>query len=320
MREDAETGTGIVPNQGTGLARRHLLAGGMIGASLLALHPSGASAQSQASSLSSTSADQLNFVLNIEYLLNQYYRIGVLNIATLEASRISGSGTPGLPIGGRKVTFAADSTIAPVITEIAKQQGGHIDMLRAILRTNIVAQPAMNIAGDESGAFTQFARYAGIVGPGEVFDPYASERNLLVGGYILGETMQRVLRPIVAAITDPLLLEPLCGLLGTHAYYSGMLREALLRAAQDQPDLFDWTDKIAAACNNLSGQPVAQGIRPTVINGLAVAGDAPSDAGGAVAARSPAQTLNILYIARGTATAGGFFPAGVNGAITTSAA
>lgn len=321
MTEDLDAAGEVSMVSGQRLPRRYLLSAGAMGAAFLALGAAAADAQTKGTgALSGEAANNLNFVLNLEYLVNQYYRIGVYGIKALEAARISGTGTPGLPIGGRKVKFADDSTIKRLASEIVDQQGGHIDMLRSILRSEIVAQPAMNIAGDETGAFTEFARYAGIVGATETFDPYASDLAFLVGGYIIGESLQRVLRAVVPGISDALLLEPLTGLFGTHSYYSGMLREALLRAAQTTPAVFDTIDKIAAAFNTLSGQSVATGIRPTSVNGVTVASHAPVDASGSVAARSPAQTLNILYIKRGVAAAGGFFPAGVNGAIKNSAA
>lgn len=312
-----EVSYGSVPN----VQRRHLLTGGAVGAVVLAMLAGTAVAQTQgAGSLSSEAASNLNFVLNLEYLVNQYYRIGVLGIQTLEAARTSGAGTPGIPVGGRQVKFADDSIIKPVVTEIIYQQGGHIDLLRAILKSDMVAQPAMNIGGDETGAFTQFARYAGIVGATETFDPYVSDLNFLIGAYIIGEGLQRVLRAVVPGISDALLLEPLTGLFGTHSYYSGMLRETLLRVAQTNTVVLDRIDKIAAAFNALSGQTIARGIRPTSVGGMTVASHAAIDGSGSVAARSPAQTLNILYIKRGVAASGGFFPAGVNGAIKNSAA
>ncbi|MBB5726635.1 hypothetical protein FHS97_002578 [Sphingomonas endophytica] len=321
MRNDNGAGAKVTGAHVPQVPRRHLLAGGLVGAAVLSVVANTAVAQTQgAGSLSSEAANNLNFALNLEYLLNQYYRMGVLGIKSLEAARTSGTGTPGLPTGGRQVKFATGSTIKPIVTEIIYQQGGHIDMLRAILKTNIVSQPAMNLAGDETGAFTQFARYAEIVGATETFDPYASDLNFLVGGYIIGEEMHRVLRSILPGISDAMLLEPLTGLFGTHSYYSGILREALLRSAQTTPAVLEWVDKIAAAFNTLSGQTIATGIRATSVNGVTVASHASLDASGSAAARSPAQALNIFYIKRGAATSGGFFPAGVNGAIKNSAA
>jgi Ferritin-like domain len=298
-------------------SRRHLLMGAVAGVSALALWRGESRAQTGAL----TSTDYLNFALNLEYVFNQYYRIGVYGIKSLEDYRIAGTGTAGKPVGGRQVSFPNGSTIAPVVTEMLFQQGGHIDMLRAMLTTKAVAQPSINIAGDESGAFTQFARFAGLVGPSEVFDPYESETNYLLGAFILGDIGQRIYRTVVVTVTDPVSLDPLCGLHGTHAYYSGMLREMLLRAAVDTPAIIDQVDKITAAYDALvGGAPVSQGIRPTTVNGAIVANDIPSDADGMVPARTPAQILNILYIKRGAATSGGFFPAGVNGTIQTSAA
>ena len=46
----------------------------------------------------------------------------------------------------------------------------------------------------------------------------------------------------------------------------------------------------------------------------------PTDANGLAFSRTTGQVLNIVYLTRAAATAGGFFPAGVNGTIRSSAA
>ena len=45
----------------------------------------------------------------------------------------------------------------------------------------------------------------------------------------------------------------------------------------------------------------------------------PADANSLVFSRSPGQVLNVVYLTPQMATSGGFFPAGVNGELNTSA-
>ncbi len=46
----------------------------------------------------------------------------------------------------------------------------------------------------------------------------------------------------------------------------------------------------------------------------------PLDADGIAYSRSPGDVLNIVYLTKDSATKGGFFPAGVNGALVMSTA
>ena len=64
-----------------------------------------------------------------------------------------------------------------------------------------------------------------------------------------------------------------------------------------------------------------QGIAATTVNGQLQSNIVPTDSNGIAFVRSPQQVLNIVYLnANPSMTSGGFFPAGVNGAIKTSAA
>jgi hypothetical protein len=77
------------------------------------------------------------------------------------------------------------------------------------------------------------------------------------------------------------------------------------------------TEAISNARDSLDGaSDLDQGVRER--------GDAsnivPVDANGLAFSRTAGQVLNIVYLNRMAATAGGFFPAGVNGTIRASAA
>jgi hypothetical protein len=83
------------------------------------------------------------------------------------------------------------------------------------------------------------------------------------------------------------------------------------------PTLRDATEAISNARDSLDGpSDIDQGVRPR--------GDAsnivPADANALAFSRTTGQVLNIAYLNRMAVDRGGFFPAGVNGNIRTSAA
>ena len=261
-------------------------------------------------------ADILNFALNLEYLEAQFYMYAATG-SGLPANLLTGTGTQGAVIGGRKVNFT-DPIVAAYANEIAGDEVTHVDFLRAQLGASAVAQPAIDVGGtDPNGAFSNAARAAGLVGAGVAFDPYANDENFLLGAFIfedVGVTAYKGASPLIAS---KVFLEAAAGLLAAEAYHAGLIRTTLYRKGVQTPALRTSADKISDARDSLDGaSDDDQGFSPIG----AASNIVPTDANGLAYSRTTGQVLNIAYLTKLAVTRGGFFPAGVNGKINMSAA
>jgi len=262
-----------------------------------------------------TDADILNFALNLEYLEAQFY-VNAVYGQGLSAAQTGGTGTPGTVTGGRKVTFT-DPVVAQYAREIAADENAHVNFLRAQLGASAVSQPAINIDGGATGAFTAAARAAGLIGANDTFDPYASDENFLLGAFIFEDVGVTAYKGASTLISNKTYLEAAAGILAAEAYHAGLVRTALYSKGLKTPSLRTATDKISDARDSLDG--------PTD-DDQGVTGDAttsnivPADSNGLAYSRTTGQVLNIVYLSKASLAAGGFFPSGVNGNIRTSAA
>jgi len=98
-----------------------------------------------------TDVDILNFALNLEYLEAEFYTKATTGQTIEQAGiAVSGTGTQGETIGGRKIDFGA-STLR-IMKEIADNERNHVTFLRQALGSAAVAKPAINL--DALGAVT----------------------------------------------------------------------------------------------------------------------------------------------------------------------
>ena len=259
--------------------------------------------------------DILNFALNLEYLEAQFYAYATTG-AGLAQSMLSGTGTQGAVTGGRQVNFA-DPVVRAYANEIAGDERNHVNFLRTALGAAAVAQPAIDIGTDPNGAFSGAARAAGLVGPGQSFDPYASDENFLLGAYIfedVGVTAYKGAAPLVKNATY---LEAAAGILAAEAYHAGLIRTVLYAKGMQAPALIDATEAISNARDSLDGSSDDdQGVRGS--NGAS--NIVPADANAIAYSRTTGQVLDIVYLTNMAAAKGGFFPSGVNGTINMSTA
>jgi hypothetical protein len=282
---------------------------GVAGGMQMALNVAPASAQTMP-----TDADVLNFALNLEYLEAQFYAFAV-NGTGLANSDLTGTGTQGAVTGGRQVNFT-DPVVAQYAREIAGDEIAHVKFLRQQLGASAVAQPAIDIGTDPNGAFSSAARAAGLIGAGQSFDPYASDENFLLGAFIFEDVGVTAYKGAAPLITNKTYLEAAAGILAVEAYHAAIVRTTLYGKGIDTPSLRTSADAISNARDSLDGtSDLDQGISP--IGDLS--NIVPLDANGIAFSRSTAQVLNIAYLKTGTASSGGFFPAGVNGTIRASA-
>ncbi|MBW6528217.1 ferritin-like domain-containing protein [Sphingomonas sp. RHCKR7] len=271
----------------------------------------------------------LNFALQLEYLEGAYYAYAVSG-GGVDGALLTGMGTQGAVVTGsgagaaRAVDFG-DDVVAEYAREIAADEIGHIRFLRETLGGARVAQPAINISGSASvsvggtqvvGAFTAAARAAGVIGAGDIFDPYADDESFLIGAYLLTDVGVSAYRGAAKLLTDKTYLEASAGILAAECYHDATIRAELWRRGLTVPSVYTRVSQISALRDSLDGA----GDTDQDIGTAATANLVPTDADGLVLGRSAAQVLNVVFQSGAAVTGGGFFPAGLNGTIVTSGA
>jgi len=299
-----------------------------------------------------TDPDILNFALNLEYLEAQFYAYAATGAGLAANLQTPGSSAPtgGAGQGGvqirstetgqpRAVTFGTDAgerAVAQYAREIAADEVAHVQFLRTALSNSFVAQPALNISGGQSGAFTAAARAAGFFTAGlptavataagldltnQTFDPYANSNAFLLGAFIFEDVGVTAYKGASPLITNTTFLQAAAGILAVEAYHAAIVRTTLYARGVDVPQLRTATTLISNARDSLDGtSDLDQGVEATTANGFTTSNIVPLDTNGLAYSRSPGQVLNIVYLNRTAVTAGGFFPAGVNGTIRAAAA
>jgi hypothetical protein len=289
---------------------------GMAGGAILTACGGGGISDAIGQSSAPTDVEILNFALNLEYLEAQFYQYAVFG-SGLPANMLTGAGTQGNVIGGHAVSFS-DPVVAQYAREIAKDEMEHVAFLRSALGAAAVAQPAIDVGGtDPNGAFSIAARAAGLVGPGQAFDPYASDEAFLLGAFIFEDVGVTAYKGAAPLITNKTYLEAAAGILAAEAYHAGLVRSTLYAKGMATPSLRVAAGAISDARDSLDGSSDDdQGITGTADTANIV----PLDTNGIAFSRPPDRVLNIVYLTKDAASRGGFFPAGVNGDIVMSSA
>ena len=305
-------------------------------------------AAAQTTSSTQQDIDVLNFALNLEYLEANFYSYAAFG-QPIAATKATGSGTNGYAAsatssaGARAVAFQ-DPLVAQYAKEIAQDEIAHVDFLRAALNgiasNTAVAQPQIDVGTSPNGAFSSAARAAGLVGAGVSFDAYLNDNNFLLAAFIFEDVGVTAYKGASPLITNKTYLEAAAGILAVEAYHASIVRTVLYRkgigtpasgttpAVAAQPSLLTSAQAISDARDSLDGNTTAATPPPTADDdqGLTIAGDntvsniVPLDANGLAYSRTTGQVLNIVYLNPRMVTAGGFFPAGVNGNIKASTA
>ena len=248
--------------------------------------------------------DILNFALNLEYLEAEFYSRAVYGTG-LDPSITSGTGTFGGVISTPptpKVTFT-DPDLLQYATEIAADETAHVIYLRGVLGANAIAEPTIDLGT----AFNTLAQAAGI---GSSFDPFASETNFLLGGFIFEDVGVTAYHGAAPLISDKGVLKAAAGILGVEAYHASEIRVLLTQKGATVANVFSNAASISKLRDTLDGPGNDdQGIRINHMLNIV-----PTDANALVFARTTTQVLNIVY-GNTTTTPGLFFPNGANGNI-----
>lgn len=245
----------------------------------------------------------LNFSLNLEYLEAEYYTRGTSGVG-LEAYEIGvdGKGNPGtVTAKDNPLVNFTDDNIRAYANEIAQDERLHVHFVRntiVALGGTPVARPAI----DYTNAFNAVAVNAGIANS---FDPFADQANFLLGGFTFSDTSVTALRGAAGLLTTPLVKSGAAGLLGVEGYHAGILRYNLYK-------LGVYTQTIAGKISDLRDSLDGHSERDQgVVNADGTSNIVSADANSIAFGRNPRKVLNIVYGKPG-ASAGGFFPNGVN--------
>jgi hypothetical protein len=296
------------------IQRRRLLQSAGVGAAAAAILARTSVAKAATPSLSTTDIDILTFALNLEYLEATYYRYAFYG-APLPPNFTTGSdGSPaGAVIGGAKVSFTTFETNA-FARELVDAESAHVYLIRETLR----AAGAPVIAAPEIDLTNSFNAAADAAGLGATFNPFASEENWLLGAFIFEDVGVSAYAGSAANIVSGEILTTAARILALEAYHAGSIRTRLILAGYATA-----TNDIAAARLSLTNQidtPQNPGGGTGDLGVLTNNRDTIADAVPLVGlpyTRTPQQVLNVVYLGQGT-SGGGFFPKGVNGAITTT--
>ena len=246
----------------------------------------------------------LNFALNLEYLEAEFYSHAVYGHG-LSGKMTTGKGDHGGVTGGSKVPFST-KRIQRFATEIAGDEIDHVSFLRSALGGAKVARPKIDL----KHSFTAAARAAGVISSNQTFDPFANENNFLLGAFLFEDVGVTAYKGAAPLIDNKTYLEAAAGILAVEAYHAATIRSALYEKGLANP-----VKKISDARDSLDGKKD----RDQGIYGNGRANIVPTDKNGIAYSRTPGQVLNIVFLNPKKVKKGGFFPAGVNGSLDTSA-
>ena len=224
-------------------------------------------------------ADIVQFALNLEYLEAEFYTMAVTGQTISQMGiGVTGSGSAGATTGGQKVTFIAGSSLANSAAEIGMDERAHVTLLRTTL-TGLGITPVAKPAINLGALGTGFESQEAFIALARAFED-------------VGVTAYGGAAPLLQSKT---ILGYAARILATEAEHVGNLRmhASLYQVPTKSLDQFDIL-------------PPPSGTRYIS-----------ADGNGLTAVRTPGQVLSIVY-ANSAATSGGFFPAGVNGALNAS--
>jgi Ferritin-like domain len=234
---------------------------------------------------STTEVEVLKFALNLEYLEAEFYTYAVYGQG-IEAFKIGVTGeangsnpTNGMiTSGGKKVAFAQSEMIS---FELAEQIGSDERAHVALLRTALGSQAIAKPNINLNALGFGFGNTSEFLRLARIFE------DIGVSAY----------GGAAGLLTTPAIITTAARILAAEAEHVASVRTQIIHRGDSAPQL-DAADIV----------PPPSGKLPLSIN--------PSN--GLPAIRTPGQVLYLAFGNKANATSGGFFPSGVNGAITSS--
>lgn len=245
----------------------------------------------------------LNFALNFEYLEAEYYTRGTTGMGLDDFKiPVDGKGTPGaVTIKSNPLVPFTDSNILGYANEIAEDERLHVQFVRNTI-ISLGGTPVARPSSDYLNSFNLLAVNAGIASS---FDPFASQENFLLGGFVFSDVTLTALVGAAGLITLPVVKAGSSGILGVEGYHDGVLRYNLFKLGSYTQGV---VQKISELRDTLDGK---RDLDQGVVNADGTPNIVPADANSVAFGRSMRKVLNIAYGARG-ASSGLFFPAGAN--------
>lgn len=257
---------------------------GVATAAVSALSVAGApSAEAQ----SNNEMNILNFALNLEYLEAEFYTYaefgyGIENLGIGVSGTANGSNptSGGQTTGGAKVTFSNNLVFTgPIAHQIGSDERAHVVLLRTFLGSAAIAKPNINLNALGFG--------------------FGNQNDYLKLSRIFEDIGVSAYAGAAGMLTTPLVITTAARILAAEAEHVSTVRTQIARLNVPTAAL-DGADLIPPP----SG-PQTQYLSINTANGLP-------------AVRTPGQVLYLAFGMQANAMQGGFFPTGVNGAITTS--
>lgn len=247
-----------------------------------------------------TDADYLNFALNLEYLEAEFY----LHAATGAGLGVGDTGNITSKTTGGSAVPKLTSLQMAYINEIAQNELDHVRFLRSALGAAAVSAPAIDL----TASFNALATAAGL---GSSFDPFASYQNYLIGAFIFEDVGVTAYHGAAKLLTNKTYLGAAAAIHAVEAYHAASIRSQIVAAG---PDLVATANAVSAVRAALGG-----GMETTLSATGIVAASVTTSIG---YERTTDQVLHIVYGTGGGAgvKTGAFFPSGLNGNISATAA
>ena len=148
------------------------------------------------------------------------------------------------------------------------------------------------------------------------FNPFADQLSFLLGAFVFEDIGVTAYNGAAPLVTSKTYLSAAASILAVEAYHAGAIRSALYQAGYAV-----YTDRIAAIRAAFSGTGPGTSLPSDDVGDDGTNGAvnlAPTDSSSLAFTRTPEQVLAIVFA--GGTTSGGFFPNGVQGMFTSSAA
>ena len=228
----------------------------------------------------------MNFALNLEYLAAEFYTyattgksITSFGIGTKGKASGSNPATGGTTVGGDRVSFSDDVFVRDIATQIGADERAHVVLLRGALGSAACAMPNIDL---------------GALGFG-----FRNQNDFIQAARILEDIGVTAYSGAAGFLKTPDIITAAACLLGAEAEHAAAIRTQIARLKIPTRPL-DGVDLIPPP----SGQ-AKQVLSIKVSDGM-------------IATRTAGQVLYLAFGGKADVKQGGFFPNGLNGAITAS--